>query len=38
MSALGLDEATTRDFLAFDGSMAGITDRMIEYFERRVTR
>lgn len=33
--ALDLDEATARDFLAFDGTMQSITDRIISYFERR---
>ena len=36
--ALDLDAATARDFLAFDGTMGGITDRMIRYFERNATR
>ncbi len=34
---VGLDRATLDDFLAFDGNLARVTDRMLAAFERVVS-
>jgi hypothetical protein len=38
LDELGLDEATLQDFLAFDGSMATMTARMLGHFMKTHTR